>query len=245
MSRRRRTGSSMTKKKPAPFKLDGSGGAITRILLTVVVVAALLVGGGIYLAVRDKNASTAAQEQVDQPGQVVRANSHRLNNVPDSDVTLVEFLDFECEACRAAFPMVEQLRTEYGDRVNIVVRYFPLPGHFNAERAARAVEAAAQQGKFEPMYKKMYATQAEWGEQRTPADQLFRSFAVELGLDMSAYDSAYNDPATLARINVDVADGKALGVQGTPTFFLNGNQIKPKGYGDLAATVNQALNGQQ
>lgn len=163
--------------------------------------------------------------------------------MPNSDVTFVEFLDFECEACRAAFPMVEQLRAEYGDRVNFVIRYFPIQSHFNAERAARAVEAAAQQDKFEPMYKKMYETQSEWGEQQTPADSRFRGFAAELGLDMAAFDAAYNDPATLDRVNVDVADGKALGVQGTPTFFLDGTEVEFRSYDDLKTAVEQALNG--
>lgn len=174
-------------------------------------------------------------------GQLVRDTSRRLNTAPNSDVTLVEFLDFECEACRAAFPMVEQLRSEYGDRVNFVVRYFPIPSHFNAERAARAVEAAAQQGKFEPMYKKMYETQSQWGEQRIPADSTFRGFASGLGLDMGAFDAAYDDPATLDRVNVDVADGKALGVQGTPTFFLNGNEVDFMSYQELSAAVERAL----
>ncbi|GAT07936.1 thioredoxin domain-containing protein [Mycolicibacterium novocastrense] len=217
---------------------------VTRILLTAFAVITLIIGAGVYLSVRDRNAPAAAQPRVADAGQVVRDNSHRLNNVPDSDVTFVEFLDFECEGCRAAFPMVEQLRSEYGDRVNFVIRYFPLQSHFNAERAARAVEAAAQQGKLEPMYKKMYEMQAEWGEQRIPADDVFRGFATELGLDMLAFDAAYNNPATLERINQDVADGNALGVQGTPTFFLNGARIQPKGYEDLAAAVDQALAGQ-
>ena len=138
---------------------------------------------------------------------------------------------------------VEQLRAEYGDRVNFVVRYFPIQSHFNAERAARAVEAAAQQGKFEPMYKKMYETQSQWGEQQTPADATFRGFATELGIDMPAFDAAYNDPATLDRINLDVADGQALDVKGTPTVFLNGDRVDFKSYEDLTAAVEQALTG--
>lgn len=89
----------------------------------------------------------------------------------------------------------------------------------------------------------MYETQAEWGEQRTPADDVFRGFATELGLDMAAFDATYNDPATLQRINLDVADGEALGVQATPTFFLNGNQIQPRRYEDLASAMDQALAG--
>lgn len=214
---------------------------VTRTLLTVFAVIAMVIGVGVYLSVQDKDDPALAQSEGGEVGQLVRENSRRLNTALNSDVTLVEFLDFECEACRAAFPMVEQLRSEYGDRVNIVIRYFPIQSHFNAERAARAVESAAQQGKLEPMYKKMYETQDQWGEQRTPADATFRGFASELGLDMAAFDTAYDDPATLDRVNIDVADGKALGVQGTPTFFLDGNEVEFRSYQDLAAAVKQAL----
>lgn len=214
---------------------------ISRILLTAFAVITIVIGAGVYLSVQNKDTPAVAQAQGGDVGQLVRDNSRRLNTVPDSEVTLVEFLDFECEACRAAFPMVEQLRAQYGDRVNFVVRYFPIQSHFNAERAARAVEAAAQQGKFEPMYKKMYETQSQWGEQRVPADATFRGFATEMGLDMAEFDTAYDDPATLDRVNVDVADGKALGVQGTPTFFLDGSEVSFQSYEDLSAAVEQAL----
>jgi protein-disulfide isomerase len=211
---------------------------LSRILATVFVVITAAIGAGIYFSSRE-NAATAPQ--ADGSALVVRENSHRLNSVPDSDVTLVEFLDFECEGCRAAFPVVEQLRAEYGTKVNFVARYFPMPGHFNGERAARAVEAAAQQGRFEQMYKKMFETQDQWGEKQIPADDVFRGFATELGLDMAAYDEAYNAPATLDRINQDVADGTALGVQGTPTFFVNGEQLTLRTYADLPAALDKAL----
>ncbi|MCV7432664.1 MULTISPECIES: DsbA family protein [Mycolicibacterium] len=214
---------------------------LTRLLLTVFVAITAIIGAGVYLSVKDATSSTSAP--VDDPGALVRDNSHRLNSVPDSDVTFVEFLDFECEACRAAFPMVEQLRTEYGDRVNFVVRYFPIQSHFNAQRAARAVEAAARQGTFEPMYKKMFETQSQWGEQQVPADATFRGFASEMGLDMVTFDTDYNDPATLERINIDVADGEALGVRGTPTIFLNGEQLEFRTYNDMSNAVDQALRG--
>ncbi|MCP9276538.1 DsbA family protein [Mycolicibacterium arenosum] len=217
---------------------------ISRILLTAFAVIALIIGGGVYLSVQNKDSPAIAQAEGGEVGQLVRDNSRRLTTVPDSDVTVVEFLDFECEACRAAFPMVEQLRAEYGDRVNFVIRYFPIQSHFNAERAARAVESAAQQDKFEPMYKKMYETQSQWGEQRTPADSMFRGFATELGLDVAAFDAAYNDPATLDRVNLDVADGKALGVRGTPTFFLDGNEVDFRTFEEFSAAVQQSLNEQ-
>lgn len=209
-----------------------------RILLTAFVIAAMAIGVLVYQSVRDRGSATPVDSTV---GQVVRENSHRLNSVPSSDVTFVEFLDFECEGCRAVYPAIEQLRDEYGDRVNFVIRYFPLPSHFNSERAARAVEAAAQQGQLEAMYHKMYETQADWGEKQTPADDVFRGFAGELGLDLAAFDTVYADPATLDRIRLDVADGTALGVQGTPTFFLNGARIQPRSYEDLTKAFDEAL----
>ncbi|AKP60085.1 protein-disulfide isomerase [Mycolicibacterium mageritense DSM 44476 = CIP 104973] len=213
----------------------------SRMLLTAFVIAAMAIGALVYLSVRDRDSTAPAQSDTSEIGQVVRENSHRLNSVPESKVTFVEFLDFECEGCRAVYPEIEKLRAEYGDRVNFVIRHFPLPAHVNAERAARAVEAAAQQGQLEAVYRKMYDTQAQWGEKQTPADDVFRGFAAELGLDMAAFDAAYADPATLERIRLDMADGRALGVQGTPTFFLNGTRIQPHSYEDLAKALDQAL----
>jgi len=173
--------------------------------------------------------------------QLVRSDSHILGPEGDSGVTFVEFLDFECESCLAAFPAVEQLREQYEGEVTFVVRYFPLSGHFNGERAARAVEAAAQQGQFEEMYRRMYETQTQWGEQQTPHDDLFASFADDLGLDMAQYEADYNDPATAERVAKDVADGEALGVQGTPTFFVDGKQLEPQSADDLTEAIDDAL----
>ncbi|WP_433418037.1 DsbA family protein [Microtetraspora malaysiensis] len=178
-----------------------------------------------------------------QSVQLVRSDSHRLQSAPGDKVTLVEFLDFECEACGAAFPVIEQLRKQYSGKVTFVARYFPIASHFNAERAARAVEAAAKQGKFEAMYQQMYQVQKQWAEKKVPADELFRSFARGLGLDMTAWEKAYNDPATLTRIEQDVADGKALGVEGTPTFFLNGQKLQPESTDDIKAAIDAALAG--
>lgn len=176
-----------------------------------------------------------------EDASVVRENSHRLSTSPDDKVVLVEFLDFECEACGAFYPYIEQLREEYDGRVTFVARYFPLNGHFNAERAARAVEASAQQGQFEAMYKKMYETQKEWAEQRVPADDTFRQYAVDLGLDMAKWDTDYASTETLERIRQDQADGEALGVNSTPTFFLNGERFEPDSFESFGEAFDAAL----
>lgn len=218
---------------------------VRRLVALVIAVAAIAVG--VLIAVQagrpqagvagTPSAATTTTAQV----ELVREDSRTLNDTPNAEATFVEFLDFECEACAAAFPAIEEIRRVYGDKVSFVVRYFPIPSHFNSERSARAVEAAAQQGQFEAMYAKMYQTQQEWGEQQTPKDDLFRQYAEELGLDMATWDAAYNSPKTLERIQRDFDDGVALGVQGTPTFFLDGQLIEPESFGELAALIDGAL----
>ena len=177
----------------------------------------------------------------DVSSRLVRDDSHVLGAEGDTGVTLVEFLDFECAACRSVHPAVELLREDYEGRVTFVVRYFPMPGHVNGERAARAVEAAAQQGRFEEMYDRMFETQAEWGGQQTPHDALFRSYAEDLGLDMERFDADYADRATTTRIAKDIADGTALDVEGTPTFFVDGERLQPRTYDDLTEALDAAL----
>lgn len=180
-------------------------------------------------------------EAVEASDPAVRDGSHRLSTAPAGAPVLVEFLDFECESCGAAYPIVEELREEYDGRVEFVARYFPIPSHFNAERAAVAVEAAAQQGRFEAMYQRMFETQAEWGEQQVAKDDLFRSFAEDLGLDMAAYDAAVADPKTRERVLRDREDGVALGVEGTPTFFLDGEKIEPTSVDQFRALLDAAI----
>lgn len=210
------------------------------VIVVVVVVFAVVVGVAVALSGRGEDAAAAGGTQV------VRDDSRVLQAADDEGaVTFVEFLDFECEACGAAYPFVEQLREEYAGRVEFVLRYFPGTGHFNAENAAVAVEAAAQQGYLEQMYSRMYETQTEWGEGQTSEAERFRGYAQDLGLDMQAYDAAVADPATLDRVLSDRADGIDLGVQGTPTFFIDGARQDPTSYQDLADALDAALADQQ
>lgn len=173
--------------------------------------------------------------------QVVREDSRIISQAPEEKAVLVEFLDFECEACRAAKPFVDELKEEYGQNLTIVARYFPLPGHVNSMNAAVAVEAAAQQDQFVPMLDMMYETQSEWGEASESKADVFRGFAQELGLDMEAFDAAVADPATTARIERDVADGTALQVAGTPTFFLDGERVEATSLEEFRSLIADSI----
>ncbi|MCY0951464.1 DsbA family protein [Streptomyces sp. H27-S2] len=213
------------------------------LLALAAVFAVLAAAFGTFLLIKpDDPAAAAPAPPAPGDAQAVRADSHRLSSPQRSDMTLVEFLDFECESCGAVHPTVERLRQAYGDRVTFVVRYFPLPGHRNSRTAAVAVEAAAQQGRFEDMYKKMFATQKEWGEAQDSRADVFRGYAEQLGLDIQKYDSAVKDPATEERVKADQRDGMNLNVQGTPTFFLDGRRIQtPRTYEAFKALIDERL----
>lgn len=200
------------------------------------VVAALIAVVAIANAGGDDSTAAPAASPSDR---LVRPDSQRLSTADDGKVTFVEFLDFECEACGAAYPAIEQLRADYDGRVTFVVRNFPL--HNNSEAAARAAEAAAAQGKFEEMYDLLFQTQTQWAEKETSQQDVFFGYAEQLGLDMEQFRAVYDDPATIAKIRRDKADGTELGVEGTPTFFLNGDKVDVSSLAELIDQIDAAL----
>lgn len=210
-----------------------------RIAIGLLAAAALVVGLVILFNALGEDEGQAAGTT--SSAEVVREDSHRLSQAQDEKAVLVEFLDFECESCLAAYPLVEDLSEEYGENLTVVSRYFPLPGHPNSETAAAAVEAAAQQGKFKEMHARMYETQTEWSHTNEDRSPVFRGYAEDLALDMAAYDAAIADPATMERVNADKNDGIALNVQGTPTFFLDGRKIQPATAEEFRSLIETAI----
>ena len=196
-----------------------------RIRLVIwILLAVIVVGGAAWYTVLTSN-KPSQDPPVVGIEQLVRTDSHRLTTPAVEKAQLVEFLDFECEACRSVHPFVEELKQEFGDRITFVNRYFPLSSHPNSGQAALAVEAAAQQGKFEAMQARLFETQDQWHGKSESQAPLFRTFAREIGLDLAAFDAAVADDKTKERIRADITDGTALGVTGTPTFFLNGEKL--------------------
>lgn len=201
----------------------------------------LAVGVLIVLTLAMNNTTAAKHQELAKGAEVVRDGSHHLSTAKDEKAVLVEFLDFECEACKAAYPLVQELKQDYGDHVTFIARYFPLPGHPNSMEAAIAVEAAAQQGEFNAMYQQMFESQDQWSHSGQSQAERFRGYASKLGLDMDAYDKSVQDPATRARVLLDKSDGAGLGVTGTPTFFLDGERIQPASEAEFRQLIEQAV----
>lgn len=162
-----------------------------------------------------------------------------IKGQPNSPITVVEYLDFECEACRVYYPITKRLKEEYGDKVSFVVRYFPLPGHKNSMTSAMAVETAGKQGKFWEMHDILYDNQITWGEKQITDPALFIEYAKQIGLDMEKYKNDIGSQEIKDRINRDKNSATSLGIQGTPTFFINGEKIpNPKGYEDFKSLID-------
>lgn len=160
----------------------------------------------------------------------------------EGTVTLVEYLDFECEACGAYYPVVKRLSEEYKDRVKFVVRYFPLPGHQNSMTSASAVEAAGKQGKYWEMHDIVFENQRDWGEKQNATPEIFEGYAKQLGLNFTKFQQDVTSQEVKNRIERDKNTGTKLGIQGTPTFFLNGKKIEnPRGYEEFKKMLDDAL----
>jgi len=161
---------------------------------------------------------------------------------PGATVTLIEYLDFECGACGAYYPLVQRLVNEYGDRVHFITRYFPLPGHKNGMNSALAVESAGMQGKYWEMQDLLFREQESWGNSLSPNPSLFTHYANQLGLNMEQFAQDTNSSEVKNRVARDRDSGNKLGVNATPTFFLNGKKLEnPRGYEAFKALLDDAL----
>lgn len=157
----------------------------------------------------------------------------------DAQVTIVEFLDPECEACRAMHPIVTSLLKEYEGKVRLVIRYMPF--HGNSRMAASALEEARELGKFEQALDILFEKQPEWADHHQPKPELIPVFLKQVGVDEGRLFPPSLLPKHQSKIDLDESDGIKLGVQGTPTFFVNGKMLGELGHAPLKAAIEEAL----
>ena len=170
------------------------------------------------------------------------AESVHIRGNPQAPVTLEEFGDFQCPPCGNIAVFIDELVKEYGRRLRIVFRNFPLPNHKHAREAALAAEAAGLQGRFWEMHDVLYREQAVWSKADNVAE-LFDSYARMIGLNLNQFKKEMDAEKTKARVDSDHERGDSLGVQSTPTVFINNRQVGPndKTPDGLRATIDAAL----
>lgn len=133
-------------------------------------------------------------------------------------ITLIEFSDYECHYCKTAEPVIREVLEAYGDKVHFVYRDYPLDFHANARPAAQAAGCAEQQGRFWAYHEKLMASEDLHQEQ-------YQAIADEVGLERAKFDACLTSDDFSEAIDRDIADGEAVGVSGTPAFFINGRMI--------------------
>ncbi len=160
---------------------------------------------------------------------------------PNATVTLVEYSDLQCPACRAAQTAVQEVLKKYGDKIKFVYRHYPLAQiHHNAQIAAQAAEAAGNQGKFWEMHDKLFDNQNSWSSTKNPLDT-FVFYAGELGLNVDQFKTDFGSSAVASKITAQALGGDTSGVNATPTFFLNGEKVNLGSFADLETLVSAAI----
>ena len=160
----------------------------------------------------------------------------------EGKAVLVEFSDFQCPACGMYYPVVKQLKSEFGDKLKVVYKHFPLRTiHKNADLAARSSEVALIQGKFWEMHDLIFENQKDWADSGK-ALSIFTDYALSLGLDQEKFLADINLNSVFDKVNSDYQEGIQLKVNGTPTFFLNGKKItNPKSYDEFKQLIEIAI----
>ena len=216
--------------------------------IAILVIVGAIVGANYYRSsVQSERVATSSNPNNPQinPEQLVRPDSPTLG-ATDAKVTIVEFLDPECESCRAFNPSVKKMLKDYEGKVRLVVRYMPL--HPNSVLAATFTEFAGEQGKYWQAQELLFQKQTEWGTKHGPATTpqpdvkaLFEKYAMELGFDLAQFNAAVKENRYAAKLDRDKKDGQSLGVRQTPTIFVNGRKLARLYEADLKALIEEEL----
>lgn len=160
----------------------------------------------------------------------------------DAKVTITEYADFQCPACAAYHPLVKQLLAEFPKDIYFVYRFFPLTNiHQNALLASQAGFAANLQGKFWQMHDLLYENQKSWATEGNALD-IFISYAEKIKLDMDKFKKDITSNEAKKFVEGELNQGISIGVNSTPTFFINGKQIQnPRSYDEFRKLVQDQI----
>ena len=196
--------------------------------IIIAAVAALTVGAGVMLYRAKQHAIATAsitskpvEKTISETADTFDGKAAHVRGAPDAPVTLEVFGDFQCPSCATVSGVISKLEQEYGPRLRVVFRQFPLAMHPHALEAALAAEAAGLQGRFWEMHDMLYQYQSIWSNASNPR-RLFEIYAGSLGLDVERFKEDSRSDEVRTRIITEGEDGVSRGVKNTPTLFVNG-----------------------
>ncbi|MFV1884798.1 MAG: DsbA family protein [Balneola sp.] len=188
--------------------------------------------------------SFACQKAQDTSTQNQSTSQASTNIVPAAEpvnarINLVKFSDYQCPACKVFVPFVHQLKEDFGDEISVTYKHFPLSIHPYAHVAARSAEAARVQGKYQEMHDMIFEGQEQWS--RGNAEAIFIGYARALELDVEKFRQDMNSADMNRIVMADRREGRDLGVNSTPTFYVNGRKLEnnPGSYPAFKALVEQ------
>ena len=157
--------------------------------------------------------------------QITTASGYtpEINPNPGAPVQIVKFSDYQCPACKFFVPIEQKIKEDYGDQVSIVTKHFPLSMHPYAHVASRSAEAARKQGKYKEMHDKIFEGQEVWSKGN--AERLFIGYAEEIGLDTEVFTADMNSAEMNQIVMEQRKEGVRMGVNATPTFYINGINV--------------------
>ncbi len=214
--------------------------ADAKFVIGILVATVLVIGGGAYFSSRNTPDPEGRLIPDSLTDRLVREDSATLGP-DDATVTVVAFEDFQCPSCGSLHPILKAVKEKYREQsVRFVFRHFPLSQHEHAFASSVAATEAGKQGKFWEYHDKLFENQA-----RLATDNLM-SYAEELELNMDAFREALDSNAHKDIVQRDMTDGNVLGVQGTPTIFMNNREYNGQFSIDaLSAAIDAVLNPPQ
>lgn len=209
-----------------------------RFLIVLAVCVLGFIGIFVVTSKKDTNSSNSSSK----PGDSSQLSNNTIGK-NSKNVTLVEYGDFQCPACGAYHPLVKEVVKKYENDIKFQFRNFPLQEiHQNARAASRAAESAGKQNKYWEMHDLLYEQQKTW-EQSTSVSTIFEGYAKQLGLNLDTYKKDFASSEVNAIINADFAEGKRLGVDSTPSFFLQGKKLEkaPQDIEGFSKIIDEAI----
>jgi protein-disulfide isomerase len=209
----------------------------TKILIGASVATLIILVGAVFIFGNQKPGTSGPK--VDST-LLIRSDSYRISSA-SARISLVEFSDYQCPACASYYSMVKQVIAVYTGKLNFVYRNFPLTQHRNARLSAQAAIAAGKQNKFWEMHDMLFTSQDKWAEQDNARD-IFTGYAKDLGLNTDTFKKDLDAKDIADTIDQDLKDGTVLGIDSTPTFYLDGVKLdNPGSSADFKSLIDAAL----